>query len=388
MRRVNPADRFSLQETASHQIVQQLSGRADQRHVVGLLGVQAIDDELRLLAVFVVRLGDDDLTPVGPRAIHLPLRLEEDGQTALGLGKLRNGFVRLLVVRNRLVVSPRLDMSRGARIERPHQRAFRIRQRRQAFQHGQSRLDFVIVRRRRDQPAVFGQEADRLVEATLRAGARREVEEHRRVLEQRALHPLQLLAQPHGRRGRHVRIVIVGHVLVAVRQDRVVEPRDLLPEGWRRDALTIAGDQCRVQLRQLTPRFLVSQRPDTEIEQGQRLVAVTLLISRQRQVAADREVAGVQGAGSVEELCRLLEILGSVRLCGVGHQGLDLDVRRLGDPLEPFLGVLGEQHVLGGQVLFSGVEQAALLLRRAAQVCEPLCLRFFYLPLLFVSRKA
>ena len=275
----------------------------------------------------------------------------------------------------------------GARIEGPDQRPFRIRQRGQAFQHDQSRLDLVGVRGHRRSLTVFGQQTDRVAEATLRFGALGEIEEHRRVLEQPGLQLLHLRAEPHGRRGRHIGIVIVGGVFVTLLQDRVVEPRDLLPGARRHDAQPITGAQGGVQLRQLTPRLLVSQRPDTLIEQRQGLIAVALLVSRQRQVAANREIAWVQCAGALQELRRLREILRRVRLRRVGHQRLDLLLRGFGDPLQPLFGIRGEQHVLRGQILLSGLEQAALLFRVPAQAGQPLRLRFFCLPLLFVSRK-
>ena len=127
-------------------------------------------------------------------------------------------------------------------------------------------------------------------------------------------------------------------------------------------------------------RLLVLQRSDASIEQGQGRISLVLLISRQRQIAADRQIARVQCAGALQELRRFVKTLRSVCLRRVGDHRFDLLPRGFGDALQPLFGIRVEQHVLGGQVLSPGLEQPPLVFRGPAQSGQPLRLRFFCLP--------
>ena len=170
------------------------------------------------------------------------LSLQETRDPALAFGKLRDGLGGLHVVRDCQIVPARLHVFSGARVEGSDQRAVRIRQRRQVLQHKQSLHDLVAVRGRQRSLAVVGQQADRVVEASLRLRAIGKIEQHGRVLEQSGLQLPHLRAEACGRRGRHIGFVIVGvRVVVTFLQDRIVESRDLLPVAWRHDAQPVAG---------------------------------------------------------------------------------------------------------------------------------------------------
>ena len=199
--------------------------------VLRLLRVQCVDEELRLLSAFFDRIRGDDLLPVGPCAIDLPLRLQEVRQPAFAFGKFRDGFVRLLIVRDRLIVSPLVDMSRGARVERSHQRPLRIGQRRQAVQHLHSRPYLVQVRGQRSRLNVFGQQAGCVAEPTFRFGAVSKVEDHCRVSDERRWQRLHLRAEDRFRHGRPIGsdiVLVRRRIPITLLQDRVIEPRDRL----------------------------------------------------------------------------------------------------------------------------------------------------------------
>ena len=233
----------------------------------------------------------------------------------------------------------------------------RFRQRGQILQHHQPRLHVVDVVGARRQPAVFGQQFRGIVATTLRLGARGEVEQQGRIGGQRGLQQLHLRAETGCWRGRRVRIIVVrGSVLVALTQDRIVEPHDLRPRSWRHDARAIAGAQGGVQLREAAPSVLLPERRDTFVEQGEGVITPALLVARQTQIAADGQIAGVQFAGGLEQLRRLREVLRRIGLRRAGHQRLHLVVGDFRDMLEGLFGVAGEQHVLGGEILRSGVE--------------------------------
>ena len=148
----------------------------------------------------------------------------------------------------------------------------------------------------------------------------------------------------------------------------------------------VTGDQSRVHFRQLTAWLLIPQRRDALIEQRQSLTVVALLVPRQGEVAADRQIAGVQLTGALQKLRRLGEIFCPVRLSRVGHQRFDLLRGEFGDALQPLFAVLGEHHVFRRQVMLPGLEDAALLLRLLGEADQPFRFRLLCFPLLLVNR--
>ena len=118
----------------------------------------------------------------------------------------------------------------------------------------------------------------------------------------------------------------------------------------------------------MTARIFVAQRCDAGIELRQRLIPViALLVCRQRQVAGDRDMARMEGIRALEKLRGFGEVLRRVGLCRARHQRFDLVVRGFRHVLQAFFGVLREEDVLRGQVLFSRLEEMTLFLEVSAE---------------------
>ena len=238
---------MGLEHRARQQILESFPRRADQLVVLSVLGVEAVHNQLGLLAAILSGLGGGELTPVRARGHDHALRFEQGGGPALAFKEVRKRRVGLLIVRDGLGILVRLRVVPGAGVERPDDVALGRWQIDQPLQQRNPGVDGIGIHGSGRGSLVLSQQTRRIAKVAGGLRARREIEQHCRVVRQGRLQLFQLRADTGTWRLRRrvVVIIIIVGVSVSILENEVVQPRNLRAGGGRDAHAPITGRQRR-----------------------------------------------------------------------------------------------------------------------------------------------